>query len=568
VSNRKAQLARTESFFMLMRSLITVKFLRFAFTKWLKIEKGVDMSKVFKLRQSALLCSIVAASLVACGGESATQISGAQLQSAPPAAPPAAPAESVSFSGIRNAYTITRTATGFAVKETTGMGTTVNVSATASLKFSDVIVNLAIGDKAKTISDANLQTLIELYIAFFNRVPDADGMVYWIGEVKNGMTVDALATSFYNAGLANPAVTGYTASMTNADFVKIIYKNVLGRTGNTAPPDEDVNYWAGELSSGRATKGDLVVKMLNSARTFVGHPTWGWVPQLLDNKVNVGLFFAIEQGLNYLTPKESIEKTMAIVAKITSSNIADAKIAINMLDLLFKSGAPYTPNGNGSGTGSSRDCYNKNLFKQGVTYSTEYSSKVTTLGTTTLYVVNYKPNGTVNFKGINAQELLTDTVVISGIANGLAGKIKSYMNVYDDESLYYGSNVTVTLPGFGDYTMIGTMTPPRRTPFSMAVNATDTQTYTTKQEASGLPFPMVIPDVTQTDKLTFLGIESVTVPAGTFSACKFKNESTSSGVTSTGYTWQIADANYRGLTAKLEAQDVITVATKLSIQGQ
>lgn len=526
------------------------------------------MNKVFKLRQSALLCSIIAASLVACGGESGTQIPGAQLQSAPPAAPPAAPAESVSFSGIRNAYTITRTETGFAVKESTGMGATVNVSATASLKFSDVIVNLAIGDKAKTIPDANLKTLIELYIAFFNRVPDADGMVYWIGEVKNGMTVDGLATSFYNAGLANPAVTGYSASMTNADFVKIIYKNVLGRTGVTAPPDEDVNYWAGELNSGRRTKGELVVIMLNSARTFVGHPTWGWVPQLLDNKVNVGLFFAIEQGLNYMTPKESIEKTMAIVEKITPSNIAAAKTLINMLDLTFKSGNPYTPNGGGSGVGSSRDCYNKNLIKQGVTYSTEYSSTVTTLGTTTVYVVNYKPNGSVNFKGTNAQELLADTVVISGVATGVAGKIKSYMNVYDDESVYYGSNVTVAMPGFGEYNAISTLTPPRRTPFSMAVNASDTQTYTVKQEAVGLPFPLPIPDQTQTDTLTFLGIESVTVPAGTFSACKFKNETNSGGVTSIGYTWQIADASYRGLTARIEAQDVITVATKMNIQGQ
>ena len=526
------------------------------------------MNTVFNLRRNALMCSIVAASLAACGGESGTSMSAGPVPAAPPASLQSAPADTISFAGVRNAYTITRTETGFAVKETTGMGATVNVSPTALLKFSDVIVNLGVGDKSKTISDANLKTLIELYIAFFNRVPDADGMAYWIGEMKNGMTVDALATSFYNAGLANSDSTGYTASMTNADFVRIVYKNVLGRTGTTAPPDDDVNYWAGELASGKATKGSLVIAMLNSARTFVGHAEWGWVPQLLDNKVNVGLFFAIEQGLNYLTPKESIEKGMAIVAKITPASILDAKTAINMLDLNFKSGAPYTPNSGGSGTGSSKDCYNKNLIKQGVTYSTEYSSTVTTLGTTTVYVVNHKPNGTVNFKGTSAQELLTDTVVLSGVATGLGGKIKSYMNVYEDESVYYGSNVTVTMPGFGDYNVIGTMTPPRRTPFTMAVNATDTQTYTFKQEASGLPFPIVLPDQTQTDKLTFLGIEKVTVPAGTFSACKFKNETTTNGVSGVSYTWQIADSNYRGLTARIEAQDVITVATKLNIQGQ
>lgn len=536
---------------------------------FLHTEKGFTMSKVFQFRRNALVCSLIAASLVACGGEPAQQMP-------PPKAiglgifsgPPAAPADIVNFSGLRNNYSITRTATGFAVKDNVGSGGTVNVAATALLKFTDVTVNLGIGEKAKTISAANLKTLIELYIAFFNRVPDADGMAYWIDQIKNGMTVDALSNSFYGAAIEYSSVTGYSSSMSNADFVKIIYKNVLGRTGTTAPPDADVNYWAGQLASGASTKGNLVATMLNAAHTFAGDATWGWVPQLLDNKVSVGTFFAIEQGLNYNTPQESIEKTMAIVSKITATNIAAAKTAINIVDVNFNSGASYTPNGSGSGSGSSKDCYNKNLIKQGVTYSTEMSSTVTTLGTTTNYVVNYKPNGSVNFKGTNAQELLTDTTILSGPGAGTTAKIKSYINVYDDESLVYGNTVVMTLPGFGDYSVISTMTPPKRTPFSMAANESYSQTYTIKQEAVGSPFPMTIPDQTMIDKLTFLGIESVTVPAGTFSSCKFKYETTVNGTTSANYTWQIADASYRGLTARVEAQDVITVATKLAIQGQ
>ncbi|MBR7800683.1 DUF4214 domain-containing protein [Undibacterium fentianense] len=544
------------------------------------------MSHVVKLRQSALLCSIIAASLVACGGE-------AVKQTPPPKAiglgifsgPPAAPVDTVSFAGIRNNFSITRTATGFAVQDKIGSGGTVNVSNTSILKFNDVSINLAVGDKSKTIPEASLKTLVELYIAFFNRVPDADGLSYWIDKIKDGMTVDALSNSFYGAAVEYSSLTGYSASMSNADFVKIIYKNVLGRTGTTAPPDADINYWAGQLASGNSSKGNLVATMLNSAHTFAGDPTWGWVTQLLDNKVNVGLFFAVEQGLNYNSPQESIEKTMAIVAKITAASTTEAKNTINMLDTSFNASAAFNPNGNtgnnngnnngnnggnnsGSGTGASKDCYNMNLIKQGVTYSTEMSSTVASLGTTTVYVVNYKPNGTVNFKGTNAQELLTDTTILSGVGTGTVSKIKSYINVYDNESLAYGNIVTLTLPGFGDYNVVATMTPPKRTPFSMAVNETYEQTYKVKQEAVGSAFPITYPEVTQTDKLSFLGIESVTVPAGTFSACKFKNETTSDGATGIAYTWQIADAKYRGLTAKIEAKDVLTVATKLSIQGQ
>ena len=56
--------------------------------------------------------------------------------------------------------------------------------------------------------------------------------------------------------------------MSNEEFVRIIYKNVLGRSGATAPPDEDVNYWAGNIKSGAVSKGQLVGTMLNSAHTF------------------------------------------------------------------------------------------------------------------------------------------------------------------------------------------------------------------------------------------------------------------------------------------------------------
>ncbi|MFZ6818775.1 DUF4214 domain-containing protein [Undibacterium sp. Ji22W] len=536
---------------------------------FLHIEKGFNMNKVLQLRRNAIICSLIAAALAACGGEP-TQ------QTPPPKAiglgvfsgPPGAPADTVTFTGTRNNYSITRTATGFSVKDNVGAGGTVNVAATALLKFSDVTVNLAIGEKAKTITAANLKTLIELYIAFFNRVPDADGMAYWIDQIKNGMTVDALSNSFYAAAIEYSSVTGYSSSMSNADFVRIIYKNVLGRTGTTAPPDADVNYWAAQLTSGASTKGNLVATMLNSAHTFTGDPTWGWVPQLLDNKVSVGTFFAIEQGLNYNTPQDSIEKTVAIVSKITATNIAAAKTAINILDLTFNSGASYTPSGTGSGTGSSKDCYNKNLIKLGVTYNTEMSSSVTTLGQTTNYAVTYRPNGSASFNGINAQELLTDTVILTGLGAGTTAQIKSYLNVYDDESLVYGSRVAMSVQGAGNYTVVATMTPPKRTPFTMSANESYTQTYTIQQNAVGSPFPLTLPDQTVTDKLTFLGIESVTVPAGTFSACKFKFETNTDGATVSNYTWQIADASYRGLTAKIEAQDVITVATKLSIQGQ
>ena len=52
--------------------------------------------------------------------------------------------------------------------------------------------------------------------------------------------------------------------MSNADFVKVVYKNVLGRSGTTAPPEADVTYWANQIATGADTRGSLINTMLGS----------------------------------------------------------------------------------------------------------------------------------------------------------------------------------------------------------------------------------------------------------------------------------------------------------------
>jgi hypothetical protein len=239
------------------------------------------------------------------------------------------------FSGNRTNYTITKSGSTYTVKDNVGNDGSNTLSSAQSLKFADVTLNLGIGDKSQTLAAADLKSLIELYIAFFNRVPDADGLSYWMDQFKAGHTLVQISESFYTAAVQYSSLTGYSATMTNADFVKVIYKNVLGRSGGTAPPDADVQYWAGELANGHATKGSLISVMLSSAHSFVNDPTWGWVPQLLDNKIAVANYFSVQQGLNYNTSADSITRTMAIAAAVTSSDTSAAITLVGMTDTYF-----------------------------------------------------------------------------------------------------------------------------------------------------------------------------------------------------------------------------------------
>lgn len=259
--------------------------------------------------------------LTACGGsETATSlVTDTRLAAATVVGDQAA------FTGNRANYTIVKSASGYTVIDGTGVdGTTNLANSIQRLKFGDVTVNLTVSAEAQAINSGELKRLIELYIAFFNRVPEADGLAYWIGRYRAGERIDQISESFYSAAVQYPNLTGYSVTMTPSEFVRLIYRNVLGRSGTTAPPDEDVQYWAGQLASGAATKGTLVQAMLDSAHTFNGHLTWGWVPALLDNKYTVGHYFAVQQGLSYNTPETSIARTMEIASAVTPQGIDEA----------------------------------------------------------------------------------------------------------------------------------------------------------------------------------------------------------------------------------------------------
>ena len=284
-------------------------------------------------RMKSIIAMTALLSLASCGGDSGTNIDSAAapqkvVKSGLKMRALTVPNDGIAtYSGNRNEYTITKTAAGYSVKA--GNGDTDTLTNIKSIKFADVSVNLMIADQSKTISAADLKSLVELYIAFFNRVPEADGLSYWIDQLKAGQTLDQIAESFYSAGVQYPELTGYSAVMSNQEFVRLIYKNVLGRTGDKAPPESDVQYWSNQLANGNATKGTLVSVMLNSAHSFANDATWGWVPKLLDNKYTVGSYYAIQQGLGYNTSQDSISKTMQIAAAVTAT---DTDVAIKLVD--------------------------------------------------------------------------------------------------------------------------------------------------------------------------------------------------------------------------------------------
>lgn len=227
--------------------------------------------------------------------------------------------------GLTN-FKINKTATGYQIVDASGVSGTDDISQIETLRFSDKTINLGVQAKASAVSVSKVTQLAELYISFFNRVPDADGMSYWIDQLNGGQTIVQIAESFYSAGLAYSKLTGFSNTMSNADFVNVVYKNVLGRKDGADAGG--LAFWEASLKAGQATRGSLVSDILKSAHTFKGDATWGWVADLLDNKISVATKFSINWGLNYNTPEESIQQGMAIAAAITPT---DTKAAVALI---------------------------------------------------------------------------------------------------------------------------------------------------------------------------------------------------------------------------------------------
>lgn len=226
--------------------------------------------------------------------------------------------DTVQFQGVASQYRLSTVNGQLRVTDSVanrdGTDTLLNIE---RLVFSNVTLNLVVDDAARAISEVALNRIAELYVAFFNRIPDGDGMAYWIGQYRAGRTINEIAESFFNAGVSFSSLTGYRPNMSHADFINVVYRNVLGRADGADA--EGLAHWTRALASG-TPKGSLVSSILDAAHgPAFSDPTnpYHSVQRLLDNKLAVAKQVSISWGVNYNTSDESISKGMAIAAAVT-----------------------------------------------------------------------------------------------------------------------------------------------------------------------------------------------------------------------------------------------------------
>lgn len=93
--------------------------------------------------------------------------------------------------------------------------------------------------------------LVRLYSAYFLRIPDRDGIHYWTDRLRRGTSLKQVADFF----AASSEFKRRYGSLSDGQFVELIYQNILGRPGEQA----GVDFWTQQLASGRRSRGWVMI---------------------------------------------------------------------------------------------------------------------------------------------------------------------------------------------------------------------------------------------------------------------------------------------------------------------
>lgn len=89
-----------------------------------------------------------------------------------------------------------------------------------------------------------------------DRVPDAEGLGYWISHVDEGLSLTQLAQAFLHSA---EYITANGITLTNVDFVAQLYQDILKRNAD----ETGLRYWVQQLADG-TTRASVVTEFTES----------------------------------------------------------------------------------------------------------------------------------------------------------------------------------------------------------------------------------------------------------------------------------------------------------------
>ncbi len=157
------------------------------------------------------------------------------------------------------------------------------------------------------------EQVAEIYVATFNRAPDASGLDYWVND--SGFTnIEDVASSFFDS---DEAAVMYPRGTSTTAMVEAAYQNLFGRDADA----DGLDYWVEQLDTRVFSQSLMLQAMINGAKDT---QEYGNDATMMANKTSVGIIFA-EAG------QSDIDSAISIMANITDeiTTVEAAKITIS-----------------------------------------------------------------------------------------------------------------------------------------------------------------------------------------------------------------------------------------------
>jgi Domain of unknown function (DUF4214) len=118
------------------------------------------------------------------------------------------------------------------------------------------IVGLGLAANPEFVGNSDLAQVARIYVAAFDRAPDAAGLQFWTDQMQAGMTQEQVASNF----LGTPEGLATLGSATIPGFVNDLYQHVLGRGADAA----GARFWTSAIEGGQITVGGALAAFANS----------------------------------------------------------------------------------------------------------------------------------------------------------------------------------------------------------------------------------------------------------------------------------------------------------------